>query len=830
MSVPRTQTVLAAGGLTALLAAASVAVVVTHGSSPSAPVDGTGRIVNVAFSGFTDCGALLDYYRSHGRDLVRPYGLPGTGAVVTNAAGSAAVPGVPAPLRLPRSAVAENAPGSASGAGSGATTGSSDQAGNGTNVQVTGVDEADVAKRSGDLLLTVAAPPGRMAYPRQAPGATGVEPGSVRAGVPVGPGLRILRTSGGRAVLLGVLATTDWTAGELLVRGNTVLLLGTAPYRRVATGSDLPTVAPQRPRTRIVQVDIADPAHPKLQRTLDVDGTLIGARLSGGVARVAVTSQPGDLRLVTPQNVTPQNVTPQNVAPQNVAPQDVTPQTVTPATGAPVPGTPVPPNAAAPSPAPTRNGESDSLAANRKLIAGSTLDQWLPHYTLAEGAADTGSATPGTGARTSSGRLLDCAKVAAPAQFSGLDTLSLLTFDLGRSAGIGSWDGAGVVATGATLYATADHAYLATSPWQDWSAMTDPQRLQKAQQQRTWIHEFATSGSGGPRYVASGSVPGFLPSQYAMDEYRGDLRVASTVRPAWLSGPQPTTPSGPQSGVPSTPTSAPVDSGQVTVLRADGDRLTALASVSGIGHDEQIRGVRFIGPVGYVVTFRQTDPLFTLDLSDPARPRVAGELKLLGYSAYLHPAGDGLLLGVGQSATTDGAREGLQLSLFDVSNPAAPRRVSHVTLPGASSDVESDAHAFTFVDGLVLLPYSRAAYLPGPLSGTGTGAMPMPMPSGGSAASGGSAVMPSYVMMVDAGVIGVRVDGRTLSQPTVMHPRGPSSSAVVPRSYPYGMPFGTSEPLRTFVGGGGIWTVTRDGVALHQESTLRWLSYTTFAR
>ena len=83
--------------------------------------------------------------------------------------------------------------------------------------------------------------------------------------------------------------------------------------------------------------------------------------------------------------------------------------------------------------------------------------------------------------------------------------------------------------------------------------------------------------------------------------------------------------------------------------------------------------MRFIGDRGYVVTFRQTDPLYTLDLADPARPRVTGELKILGYSAYLHPVGEHELLGVGQDATPEGIRLGTQVSLFDVSDPAAPR-------------------------------------------------------------------------------------------------------------------------------------------------------------
>ena len=117
--------------------------------------------------------------------------------------------------------------------------------------------------------------------------------------------------------------------------------------------------------------------------------------------------------------------------------------------------------------------------------------------------------------------------------------------------------------------------------------------------------------------------------------------------------------------------------------------------MGGLGRGEQIYAVRFIEDVGFVVTFRQTDPLYTVDLSDPRHPRVLGELKIRGYSAYLHPLGGDLLLGVGQDATAEGARLGTQLSLFDVSNLRRPTRLQQRSVGlGASSQVEYDHHAF----------------------------------------------------------------------------------------------------------------------------------------
>jgi hypothetical protein len=819
MSVSPHQAVFAAGGLAVLLAAGTLAVALNRSSPSSGP--GTGRIANAAYSGFTDCEALLGYYRSHGHELVGPYGLPGASTSPT----VPAVGGAGAPLEFGRGAKAGSAADSLSSSGSGPA-GPADP-GTGTNVQVAGVDEADVAKRSGDLLLTVGAPPGRVLRPMpsdlvepvprpdspDSPGSTTTPGlGTSTAGLPVGPGLRLLRTTGNRATLLGVLPTPGWSADQLLVRGSTVLLLGPAPSGAATTAKRDPAAIPptSRSRTRIAQVDVADPAHPRLLRTLDVDGNLVGARLSGGVARLAVSSPPGDLHLVAPQPSTGESRPP---APATEAPTTRAPTTRAPTT------------------------EAESLAANRKLIAASSLADWLPRYTLVEdagtpvtpsgGSSGSSGVTPTGGSHPSSGPLLDCTSVAAPTQFSGLDTLSLLSFDLGRPDGITSWNGAAVVATGTTLYATAEHTYVTTAPWQDWQAMSDARLRRAAREQRTWIHEFVTTDAGAPRYLASGSVPGFLVNQYALDEYRGDLRVASTEQPRRLGAPDRPMSSDPDdsdstSDGTGTGSEPAVDSSQVTVLRADGDRLTAVGSVGRIGRDEQIRGVRFIGPVGYVVTFRQTDPLFTIDLSDPARPRVAGELKLLGYSAYLHPAGDGLLLGVGQSADAEGRREGLQLSLFDVSDAAAPRRLANVVLPGAVSTVESDAHAFTFSDQLALIPYHRTVPVPVPRWTPG-----VPQPG---MEPEMQRVAPGELRGPDSGVVAVRVDGHKLSEPSVLRPHGLSQSTTRPGRTPYGIWYPTAAPLRTFVDGEAIWTVTQEGIGTHQLPTLRWLGFTTFHR
>ena len=135
--------------------------------------------------------------------------------------------------------------------------------------------------------------------------------------------------------------------------------------------------------------------------------------------------------------------------------------------------------------------------------------------------------------------------------------------------------------------------------------------------------------------------------------------------------------------------------------------------VEGLGKTEQIYSVRFMGDMAYVVTFRQTDPLYTIDLSDPTSPKVVGELKILGYSAYLHPIADGLLMGIGQDATEGGQVQGTQVSVFDVSDPARPRRIDQITLSkGSNSEVEYDHHAFLYwrPTGLAMVPVQQWWY------------------------------------------------------------------------------------------------------------------------
>lgn len=325
--------------------------------------------------------------------------------------------------------------------------------------------------------------------------------------------------------------------------------------------------------------------------------------------------------------------------------------------------------------------ERKAIEENREIIRNSTPENWIPYYLV----------TDGDGEVIDEDVLFDCDRAAHPEDFSGLNMLSVVTIDIGD--GLDVTDSTGVLANGDTVYASAENLYVATQNWASWQwARGQTDDADEPNLVTTDIHKFDISDPETTEYLATGRVEGFLLNQFAMDEHEGMLRVASTTQPAWWGG----------GGFES--------QSMITVLEQDGGELTEVGFVDGLGKTEQIYSVRFLGDVAYVVTFRQTDPLYTIDLSDPTSPEVVGELKILGYSAYLHPLGDGLLLGVGQDATESGRTRGTQISVFDVSDPAHPKLVDKLTLSkGSNSEVEYDHHAFLYWEptGLVMIPVQQ---------------------------------------------------------------------------------------------------------------------------
>lgn len=370
--------------------------------------------------------------------------------------------------------------------------------------------------------------------------------------------------------------------------------------------------------TLVHQIDLSDPEAMQKVRTLSAEGRFISARLVGGRANLVLASDPGvHFEFLYPSSD-------------------------------------------------SESAKSRAEMVNRLVIQESTLEDWMPVYTLSGGASPP-----------SEGMLVDCSKAYAPQEFSGFSFLTVLAVDL--EEGIEPGAVATVVSGGDTVYASQDNLYVATQRWIDWGVIEDDEQArEEADAAVTHIHRFAVGGPGGPEYTASGAVSGYLLNQFAMSEHDGYLRVASTNAPPW--------------GWWSEDTESRVD-----VLEQNGRELRTAGSVGGLGPGERIFAVRFMGDTGYVVTFRQTDPLYTIDLSDPEDPKVMGELKILGYSAYLHPIGGGLLIGVGQDADERGVTRGTQVSIFDVSDLSDPVRLHQYTLAeSSSSEVEFDHRAFLY--------------------------------------------------------------------------------------------------------------------------------------
>ncbi|MDA3040957.1 MAG: beta-propeller domain-containing protein, partial [Actinomycetota bacterium] len=317
--------------------------------------------------------------------------------------------------------------------------------------------------------------------------------------------------------------------------------------------------------------------------------------------------------------------------------------------------------------------EESAKMANQDLLRKSTIDQWLPSYRLLE-----------DGNVVEQGRLVGCERFHLPGEFSGFGTVAVLTVD--ADAGLDPVDALDVLTDGQTVYASSSRLTVATQRWPEYA---NDGTLIRDESFSAGLHSFDISDPSTAASTGSGTVRGHLLSQYSMSEYEGYLRVATTDGSPWGS--------------------SETSKSFVTVFEERDGALNQVGQVGGLGKTEQIFAVRFLGPQAFVVTFRQTDPLYSVDLADPTNPKVVGELKIPGYSAYLHPVGDGTLIGVGQDANEQGSTLGAQISVFDVKDPANPLRLSQLALGANSySAVVGDPRAFNWLadDRLALVPIS----------------------------------------------------------------------------------------------------------------------------
>jgi uncharacterized secreted protein with C-terminal beta-propeller domain len=628
---------------------------------------------------------MLQEVKAQALNEVGPYGLSATsdGAPYGAAAngvdfgpGPVVVHGAPVSLAAGAAVPAAAVAGTVSDASAASAPTSSSADYSTTNDQEQGVDEPDMVKTNGQLMVVL----------RQQP--QGLQVVDVSGSTPVLDGFLALPQFaeldgmflvGQDAVVIGSLVSPSQPVayapstsriglggplvpgtGEVNPGGPMVPAAGQVnPGGPMVPAPDVPASTATRSvllpagggasSTDVDVVSLVNPESPSIVSTFSFEGQEQGARLINGQVVLALTSQPR-LRLVYPV-------------------------------------------------AQTSASEKAATAANKAVIESSKASDWLPSATLTTGHGKSAM----TVTRTAS-----CANTYHTAIASGVGTVSVVSLDPTSSA---PGSEVTVVGNAQDVYASATQLFVATANWQSQSRWTCPPSPMEACPMEpadiatpispvgagvsTEIYGFDISDPSVPKYIGSGTVPGTLIGQYSMSEYDGYLRVASTV---------------------GEPTPAPVDGeaapaqlsdNMVSVLQPQNGALVTVGTLDGLGSGEKIYSVRFEGELAYVVTFNQVDPLYVIDLSNPDKPVIAGQVSLSGYSSFLQPLSAGLLVGVGQSVDQTLAPEGLQVEVFNVADPTNPSLVSRQQLGNdASSTAENDPHA------LLWWPQSNLLVLP----------------------------------------------------------------------------------------------------------------------
>ena len=257
------------------------------------------------------------------------------------------------------------------------------------------------------------------------------------------------------------------------------------------------------PVTLVHEVDLSNPAAMRIVRTLRLEGGYLSARAIDGTVRMVISAYPSDLPFVYPSGPAAEDL---------------------------------------------------ALETNERVIEQSTLEDWLPSYTLLAGDEVM-----------EQGLLVDCEQTHRPAEFAGFDTLSVVTLDLeGR---LDPSAAAAVIADGETVYASTERLYVATNVWVPAELIGDARLASMEEDYSTAIHAFDITGEGPARYLASGAVDGHLLNQFSMDEYEGHLRVATTDGSPWSA--------------------TDASKSAVSVLAVDGERLVEVGRVGDLGQGRE---------------------------------------------------------------------------------------------------------------------------------------------------------------------------------------------------------------------------------------------------
>jgi len=425
-----------------------------------------------------------------------------------------------------------------------------------------------------------------------------------------------------------------------------------------------------QPQVIVTVIDVADPSAPKVLEKTALDGWLQDAREIDG--RVFVVAQ-DNLDIPTPALLPVEGsdgglTTPGTLDPVSFTDGDGLVTTILPPIDIGPPGGAM--------------YVYEDAAAYRARLEKAWSDHALPTYTVIAASGVT-----------TSGQLVTVDHTWVPVDFQSATLLSVVEFDITDDTA-GPESSTSVAGISGTVYASATGLYVSAANWGTWWDSRDTGLT-------TNIYHFDLAAAGVP-LVSMGAVAGTTLDQFSLDEHDGFLRVATTN---WGSG-------GDWNFTNS--------SAGVFVLGESDGNLVTVGAVKDLAKGERIYSSRFVGDVAYVSTFKQVDPLFIINLADPTRPKVVGELKVPGFSSYLQPLDATHLLGVGRDVDpTTGRVLGLQLSVFDVSNPAKPRRASTYTFAGDGwqswSSALWDHHALAWFpeQGILTLPVQQGDWWSG---------------------------------------------------------------------------------------------------------------------
>ena len=587
------------------------------------------------------------YYGVDGEVLVgRGEPPPTTGAPVPAPSPTPA----PAPPGVPGAGGAISTPGT-DGVGATPDTGTGSEADGGTgtpgrddhsdtNTQETGVDEADLVETDGQYLYTLN------------------DSSLVIVNAVPASGMSVVSRTAFEASPVGI-----YLHGERLtvISAEFSWRLEPMPIGRVVGGEGggaavdviAPPGEPPKAEVHVTVFDVSDPAAPSQVEKTSFDGTYGGSRLVGERLYLVVSND----TWVPPPEIIP--------GPGDGATDPPPTDPPPPVDGPPVIGDDVAAQLTlAPDwrPGGDPGGIYESEASYRARLEALPLADLVPGY---RATSSDGASTSGMLVTSGNAYVRD---LGDPNVGQNLTTVTLL--NLGDTAG-GPTATSTVAGFGGEIYSSADSLYLAGATWDN--ALGESTRLMK----------FQLAPDAVP-LVATGEVQGAVLDQFAMDEEGDHFRIATTGFSFDVGN----------GGAPT---------GELTnnlfVLDQSGDELNVIGSLTHLKDGEQLRSARFVGDRAYLVTFRQVDPLFSISLADPTHPVVTGELVIPGFSSYLQPVGEDLLLGIGRDVDPDtNADRGVQLSLFDVSDPADPRRVDAIGLSDRweTSEAEFDHHAFAY--------------------------------------------------------------------------------------------------------------------------------------